>query len=351
VETINGRAVNATATLRDQLETLSVCDRWPVRIHVLFLMSILVLVLYGYYVLLCLVSTMENVIMTGVLFLAIQLAFGLLGSRWWYRGGTVVRQKLRLIDASTLRGWKRIETKIVASDVGRIFERIQVLLDSNESLPDDLSDLGWFIVVVYSVIATFAAVLRDISAGLCLSVVAVHGAVWVALFVRSYLTTPTSERSESTAHLEYVILSRLNSVSKGAGTCRPVMLAVWRRKKNTSVLSDFAVRVYARDDDGEALLEYSTGLSKDRKECLCILKGADEGQLGSVISSTGISRWTLVASGEESIAVCRGGSRILLCDPSSWTPALSEVDAVSQELTRTVSAILEKLGANCSCHS
>ncbi|MHA1813836.1 MAG: hypothetical protein ACTSYX_10445 [Candidatus Thorarchaeota archaeon] len=350
VDAIIGKAVNATATLRDQLDTLAACDRWPVRTHLLLLMFVLVLVLYSYYVLLCLVATMGNVIVTGILFLATQLSFGLIGSRLWYRGGAVVRQKLRLLDASTLRGWERIETKIVASDVARIFERILVVLDSSESLPDDLSDLGWFVVVVYSVIATFVAVLRHISAGLCLSVVAVHGSVWVALFVQSYLATRTSERSESIAHLEYVVQSRLSSVSEGAGACPTIMLAVWRRKKNTSVLADFAVRVYSKNDDGAGLLEYCAGLSRDCEECVRILKSVDESPLVSVIASMSISAWAPLSSGEGGFAVCRVGRRILVCDPNSWTPSLSEVDAVSQELTHIVSVILEQLGANCGRH-
>ncbi len=225
--------------------------------------------LLGYTGALLLVTAIRDSPIGLVLFVALQLAVGLPGTRLAHQAGLRARRRTVLIDPATLQdGWARIEEPVTPAGIPHIFEGLQSSTrESSTDRPvDDLNDLAWFAIVVTMMLSTLA-----LWTGVPSLVAALAGPIALstastATYINGYSTPSGQHLDQVLDHLEFIVTSRLQQLDQLRQHADITLATVWLQKGTQRVLCDFTARLSCNDTTAY----YALGIPSDRCEALRI---------------------------------------------------------------------------------
>jgi hypothetical protein len=239
-----------------------------------FLGSAVLFTVYGaFLVLYC--ETLQGFSLA-LLLLSTQFGVGLVSTRYYQTIGIKTRRRLTFLDSSELTGdWGHLEEELEVDGISRLFEDLQVELQGEQPRSDDVLDLTWFVVIVWSAISTAAAVLMGSLPFLCASPALVLASLCAVCCYDGYRNGTIDSFSEDLDHLEHLAFSRISAVQVASSGTFFMPFARWRSKNRTRILTDIGVHLLGRSlEESDSVITYSVGFSPAEFERLEILHSA-----------------------------------------------------------------------------
>ena len=113
--------------------------------------SVLLFIIFG--LLFFVVSQIEDILIYGSIAIVLQLLFGMIATRSYHSAGMKARTKLAFLDPAKLNSkWELVETELQNGEIERYFENVHSKLEKIDTeISDDINDLAWFAVTVWSI--------------------------------------------------------------------------------------------------------------------------------------------------------------------------------------------------------
>jgi hypothetical protein len=289
-----------------------------------------------------------------LLMLSTQIGVGLISTRYYQTIGMKSRRKLTFLDPSELTGdWSNLEEESDVDGIARLFEKLQTEVQGERPRTDDVLDLAWFVVIIWSAISTAAAMLVGSLPFLCVSPALVLAGMSSVCYYNGYQIGPTGSFPEDLDHLEHLVCSRISAVQAAASGILSAPFVRWRSKNETRVLTDIGVYLLGRSlEESDSVVEYSVGFSPNEMEHIKMLLSAsrDHGVLESLsrlelmnslawgISSESTSSWNKTV-----LSNTRASPNIQ--DSATLIKSPSELDRVTLTVVDAIKAILGSLGS------
>lgn len=253
---------------------LVIVDNQIARKNHLFLLafSLLIGVVYSsYFWFVC--STQPGIISSLLLF-GSQIAIGIPATRAYYDLGVTSKETLRFIDPVQLDGNGKLHAvEIHLGEIPLIFEKLDLeTLKYDKGSLDDLSDLAWFGIFVWSAFSSTSFYFGIITHPICL----VGTVVFLVAALMSYLSGFRIKRDlsfeEDLNHLQYLVEKRLKCIDNlhPKGDLR-VYVHVFERRR-TMVIMDFSAMVKLGSN---LILEYHMGFPSNEKERIIVKTGIE----------------------------------------------------------------------------
>jgi len=216
---------------------------------------------------------LEGLIEIGA-FVVIQIIIGLTLSRLAFVMGTRAQEVLGFQDPSRLDpSWIPCEEPITRGEIRRLFEKMQLALGSDEKVAiDDLNDVSWFTIVVWAMVSIILFGFIGQNILLCISPAFILTVSCIALYRNGYHSKLFSELDDILDHLEYLVISRLDSFSELLDKVKVNSYVCWMRKTDKQVLDDIVTRIVIKENDPKNMvkIEHNIGLPSVVKETLKI---------------------------------------------------------------------------------
>ncbi len=225
--------------------------------------SIILFTVYAYFLnIICIIG---DVIVTGLVFLIVQLGIGMTFTRLYYRFGNHAKTKLTLLDPTTLgTGWTIEKKEIHSVEVSRIFEKFyKSIKKADKKSNDDINDIAWFFVAVWSMMVTLLLVTWEVFYPYCFLSSGVLAGICGFTYYEGRKSGYNGFFEDDVDHLEYYVISRLEGISNLHPGAQPIVS--WKRKNDTIVLNDFFV-IFEFEQDENLVLRYYLGLPSDEHE-------------------------------------------------------------------------------------
>ncbi len=218
-------------------------------------------------------STQPGIISSLLLF-GSQIAIGIPATRAYYDLGVSNKETLRFIDPVHLDSNGKLHTvEIHPGEIPSIFEKLDLqTLKYDKGSLDDLSDLAWFGIFVWSAFSSTSFYFGIITYPICL----VGTAVFLIAALMSYLSGFRIRRDysfeEDLNHLQYLVEKRLKCIDNlhPKGGLR-VFVNVFERRR-TMVIVDFSAMVKLGSD---FIFEYHLGFPSNEKERIIVKTGIE----------------------------------------------------------------------------
>jgi uncharacterized membrane protein YphA (DoxX/SURF4 family) len=306
----------------------------------LLIISLLIFALYGTFLeIVCSIS--PNIFLL-LLLIGSQVGLGLPLTRSYYGLGISTRKLMKIYDIG-LQGAEEdmFDLRINMSDLPRVFERLEMQISKYDvGKMDDLTDVSWFIVIVWAIVSSIAHYIGFFGQTLCIFGVVVLIVASLLSFISGYWTKGAESFEENLQHLEYYIgtlAKKLDSVLPNQDAIIILQLVPQRRR---SSLADIGVEFIIEE---RIILKYHFGLTSERPESFSIEAPYDLAQciyerlLGSNLSSEG--KWTI----EQETTNSGASVRIVNCAPklniSEKRTYISDPAAIEQ-ISRETWAVL-----------
>ncbi len=314
--------------------------------------SAVLLVVYGaFLVLYC--QTLEGFPLA-LLMLSTQIGVGLVSTRLCQTIGITSKRKLAFLNPSKLgEDWSLLEEESDADGITQLFESLHLELQGVQPRTDDVLDLAWFVVIVWSAISTAAAVLIGSLPFLCVSPALILAGLSALCYHDGYQSGAAVSFSESLDHLEHLACSRIFAIQSAASGVFSVPFVRWKAKNQSRVLADIGVYVLGRTlEETDSVIAYSVGFSPNGTERIEILLSADSDRssLGSVSDLELVDDFEWGVSDEISstwhktiLSNTKGSPSIL--DPTTLIKSPSELKKVTTAIARAVETIIGFLGS------
>lgn len=289
-----------------------------------------------------------------LLLLSTQISVGLVSTRYFQKIGMMSRQKLRFLDPSKLAGdWSRLEEGSDVDGITRLFESLQLELRGVEPKTDDVLDLAWFVVIVWSAISTAAAVLIGSLPFLCVSPALVLTGLSAFCYYDGYQSGTTGSFSEDLDHLEHLACSRISAIQAASSGTFSAPFVRWRSKNQTRVLTDVGVYVLGRSlEETDSVIAYSVGFSSAEIERIEILLSANNDPCAFDSLSRlelvkdlewGVSKESGTTWHKTVLSNTKGSPNIR--DSVTLVKCPSELEKVTLTIVKTIESMLELLGS------
>ncbi|MCK5238677.1 MAG: hypothetical protein KAR33_03950 [Candidatus Thorarchaeota archaeon] len=238
-----------------------------------------------YTLLLNAVCSIGEAVITGLLFLVVQLAVGMTTTRMYYRFGNIAKERLSLLDPSTLsNGWRIEERDIHSVEVSRIFEKFyKSIKDADKKSTDDINDIAWFFIAVWSMFSTLVAVTLELFSPFCI----ISSGVLMSISFFNYYEGRKGRNNgyfeDDIGHLEYHVISRLEGIvalHPGAQS-----YVSWKIRNGTAVLNDFFVSIDLELSE-KTVVKYYLGLPSKECERITIETSVTKEKVRTAISDT-----------------------------------------------------------------
>ncbi|MFW9953448.1 MAG: hypothetical protein ACFFD3_02765 [Candidatus Thorarchaeota archaeon] len=254
--------------------------------HKVLLLSIPLFILYA--ALLNVICIIEEVLIVGMLYLIVQLAVGMTATRICHRLGNRAKAALALIDPSTLNSsWQLTKTAIHQGEIGRIFEKFyKSIQEADKKTADDINDIAWFLVAVWTMVSTLAVMTVDAFRPFCLISAGVLALICFLTYYEGHRGLTNGYFEDEIDHLEFHVISRMSLLSSITPDARTNV--IWKERNSKMVLYDFSV-AFEFNEKIKLSLEYFLGLPSSDYERF-VINGSEneikriEASLGSLLS-------------------------------------------------------------------
>jgi len=218
-------------------------------------------------------STIPGVISALLLF-GSQLAIGFPASRTYYDLGVSNRGNLQFIDPAKFNGnGEHHEVQVYLGEIPLIFEKIDLQIRKyDKGSLDDLNDLVWFGIFVWSSISSAAFYLGINAYPLCLFGTLILLLACFGSYLSGYWIRRNFGFEDDLNHLQYYIEKRLKDIDshlpENGARIYVHVLERWR----SIILVNFSIRIELGE---KSTLEYHMGLPSNEQECI-IIRAGDE---------------------------------------------------------------------------
>ena len=239
--------------------------------HILtFAFSLLIGVVYTAYLwFVC--STIPGV-MSALLLFGSQIAMGFPATRAYYDLGVSNRDNLHFIDPAKFNGiGEHHDVEIYLGEIPLIFEKIDLQIRKyDKGSLDDLNDLVWFGIFVWSTISSVSFYLGFSGYPLCLVGTLILLIACFGSYLSGYWIRRNYEFEDDLSHLQYYVEKRLKDIDahlpENGAHIYVQVLERWR----TMILVNFSVQIKFGE---ESTLEYYMGLPSNEPECIVVKAG------------------------------------------------------------------------------
>jgi hypothetical protein len=174
----------------------------------LLLISIVVVVLMT--PVLIFICRLENPLLKGALTLGFQLLLGAFLSRFFYSSGIRAKQSIEFIDPSNLgKDWKVNAETVSIGDVRNFFEKLELVVEgASRSMEDDITDIAWFAVAVWSLGSTLSLLVFEIALVCKIGAFVILGIALISYYT-GYASAKITLSSDVVHQIEYLVTSHL----------------------------------------------------------------------------------------------------------------------------------------------
>jgi hypothetical protein len=299
------------------------------------------------------ICSLDDGLGLGLVLLGGQLIFGLSFTRLYHRFGMLNKEQIRLKDPSSLdEKWASKEIQSNTEEIERLFERILAEVErTDKSKIDDLNDVAWFGIVVWSMLSSLFFVSFESLSLFCIIGSPVIGMFCVATYLNGYKTTTNDGFEDDILHLEYHIKMRLKSIQKIVPRETQPFIA-WKQKNHQSILEDIGL-LWEPKSDGESdgpSLKYYIGLPSEMPERFEIRFTAKPNRnLIDSLAGVGLVtslKWKIafyLESSDPKVVITNKIPRLVLADRATLVRDPEDDNEIIQKLTKGFSEILDVL--------
>ncbi len=249
-------------------------DSWKARSqHLLMAMSsLLIFSFYG--VFLWLLCSLTPGIIPSLLLLGTQIGLGIPMTRAYYDFGISASNSLIYYDLGDREVNQDIaELRINVGEMPLLFERMELQVQKyDESKFDDLTDLAWFLVIVWAILSSGAHFMRLFGQTLSIFGVLILLSACIMCYASGYWTKRGFSFEEDLDHLEFYIDSFVKVLDATLPTINGTLILQVKHQRRSLIIIDFATEFILGDS---ITLEYHFGLSSSLKERF-IMEAPDE---------------------------------------------------------------------------
>ncbi len=209
-----------------------------VRHHFLLILVSIVLIVIATPVL-TFTCRLENPLLQGSLTLGFQLVLGALLSRTLYSFGISAKESVRLLDPSSLGDdWQVQRENVSIGDIRNIFERLAIVAEkSSGSAKDDVTDIAWFTVAVWSLGSTLLLLILGITLVCSLGAFVLLGIAFAAYYT-GYTSAETAVSPDEIHQIEYFVIVHLEFLDAKSPDSTKYSIR-WKEKRKKKVLRNF----------------------------------------------------------------------------------------------------------------
>ena len=265
------------------------------------------------------VSQIEDILIYASIAIVLQSLFGMFATRIYHSNGMKVRSKLTFMDPAKLNSkWELVETKLQNGEIERYFENVHTKLEKMDiEISDDINDLAWFAVAVWSIGSVILFMVTESQHFLYSVAPPVLVALCLFVYIYSYKNNTIRCYGDELNHLEFLVQSKLASLI-GIIPERSQTYVLWKVKGRSYVLHDLKIQFTLSDSENITIV-YSLGLPSTEKESFVVkIKKVEDYsmvELGSKYDSWKISEYSKKLSG---FAITNVDSNIDLAERSSF---------------------------------
>jgi hypothetical protein len=263
------------------------------------------------------------------------------------------KEQIRLKDPSSLgEKWGSVEIKSNTEEIERLFERILIEVErTDKSKIDDLNDVAWFGIVVWSMLSSLFFVSFEALSLFCVISSPVIGLFCIATYQNGYKTTSNDGFEDEILHLEYHIKMRLKSLGKIAPRETQPFIS-WMQKNQLNILEDIGLTWESKSDDESngPSMKYYIGLPSEKPERFEIRFTIKPNRrvidsLADVSLVSGLD-WKIafyLESTEPKVVITNKIPRLILGDRTTLVRDPEDDNKIIQKLTKGFSEILNVL--------
>lgn len=240
-------------------------DSWDAKHQHALILGFSLLILITYTIFLWFICSMVPSLLTTLLLLGSQIGLGLPATRAYYDFGVAARSMLKFYDSGVHNSSDSVENLSVNfGELSLLFERMnmQAAKYDKDSL-DDLNDLAWFMIIVWSLISSIVFLGQFSRFSICPYGALVLIIVCLVCYYNGFRTMSSTSFEEELDHLEFYVYSHISSIDAELPNANGIIvLQVIKNRSNYSIV-DFLIEYKLQK---ELTLEYHMGLSSFRKE-------------------------------------------------------------------------------------
>ncbi|MDH4214559.1 MAG: hypothetical protein OEV85_11610 [Candidatus Thorarchaeota archaeon] len=316
--------------------------------HILLIASSL-LIFSSYGVFLWILCSISPSVLSSLLLLGTQIGLGLPMARAYYDFGVSARNELYFFDPGlSFNDEETIDLRVNIGDIPLLFERMELQIQKyDQSKFDDLTDLSWFLVLVWAIMSSGAYYVKFLIQPLCAFGVLILLSACIMCYASGYWTKRGFSFEEDLEHLEYYIDTLVKTLDSNLPNVNGPFIIQVKHRRHNSILIDFAAEFVLGDS---LTLKYHFGLSSKLKERF-ILGGSDE-IIESVFEQLGKeqsifdSGWELKRNKTQSglvIEIVNPASKLSLADRTSFVTSPFIVEQKSLAMREIFSIIVHTI--------
>jgi hypothetical protein len=326
-------------------------DRVRYRQLLIIIISLLIFALYGTF--LEIVCSLSPNIFLLLLLIGSQVGLGLPLTRVYYELGISTRKLMKVYDIG-LHGVNgdMFDLKINMGDLPRLFERLEMQTGKYDvGKMDDLTDISWFIVIVWAIISSIAHYVGFLGQTVCVFGVVVLMGASLLSFVSGYWTKSAESFEENLQHLEYYIGFFAKKLDSALPNQNGTIILQLVPKRRCTSLADIGVEFIIKE---RIILKYYFGLTSGHPESFSIEAPYDLAQciyerlLGSNLGSE--SKWTTEQETTNSgvtIRIANSTRKLNVSDKRTYISSPAAIEQISRE-TEVVLATVTASVHSCS---
>ncbi|TFG34878.1 hypothetical protein EU527_00820 [Candidatus Thorarchaeota archaeon] len=225
--------------------------------------SLLILIIYTIF--LWFICSMTPSLHTSLLLLGSQIGLGLPATRAYYDFGLSARSMLKFHDFGALGSPNSTEDlSISIGDLSLVFERMNMQIAKyDRGVLDDLNDIAWFIIIVWSMISSFLFLEQLGPFSVCPFGALVLVVVCIASYYTGFRTVRGDSFEEDFSHLEFYVNTHIRNIDAELPLANGMIIIQLVRKRRKYAIVDILVEYRLQN---KMILEYHLGFSSAHKE-------------------------------------------------------------------------------------
>jgi hypothetical protein len=321
-------------------------DLWDVRHQQLLLIVISLIIFVSYGAFLWLLCSLAPSLLVVLLLAGTQMGLGLPLTRAYSEFGVSIRKAMKAYDAG-LHSFKKNTTDVVigTGELPLVFEQLELQISKYDTgRLDDLTDISWFLVIVWSMVSSIAHYISFLNQVLYLMGVAVLLSSCFMSYASGYWARSDNYLEEDMHHLEYYVTTFVKALDTIVPRLNGKVILRLIDKRRSSILVDIVLEFIF---SATATLEYHFALASSLQECFTIEAPSEvvTSLYQDLVHSNSIAHmsWTIECMKTESgeiIRIMKPKHRLNISDKSSYIQSPDVVVQLSKETGKVFSAIV-----------
>ena len=249
-------------------------DTWDVQHQHILIASFSLLMFAIYTIFLWFLCSLDHTLTTSLIMLGSQIGLGLPATRAYYDFGVSGRSLIKFYDSGILRNSIKTEDlSINIGDIPLVFESMSMQLQKYDTKTlDDLNDLAWFVIIVWSMLSSFFLLDRIGFFPFCRFGAVILIITCIASYISGFRTVRGPTFEENLNHLEYYVDKHVRRVDLQLPSTNGKVIFQLTKKRRRYALVDIIVEFKLLD---KAVLEYHLGLSSNQNERFILEASSD----------------------------------------------------------------------------